>query len=64
MGVATEIPDGILKLTDNKNARLAVAAFVISTLVIAVAMLIVSISYDDKGFHFAIPTNLSIAYVV
>ena len=63
MSVWGEIPNGLLKLTDNKNARLALAAFVISTLVIAVAILIVSISYDDKGFHFVIPANLSIAYV-
>jgi hypothetical protein len=64
MGLATEIPKSILIMTDNKNARVALAAFVISTLVIAVAILIVSISYDDKGLHFAIPASLSIAYVV
>jgi hypothetical protein len=58
------IPTGILKLTDNKNARLAIASFVISTLVTAVAILIVSFSYDDKGIHFSVPSQLSIAFVV
>ncbi len=64
MSDLTAIPTGILSLTDNKNARLAIAAFVISTLVTAVAILIVSFSYDDKGFHFSVPTQLSIAFVV
>jgi|GEM_PF-5427722 len=64
MSIITAVPDGILKLTNNKNARLAVASFVISTLVTAVALLIVSFSYDDKGFHFSVPSQLSIAFVV
>jgi hypothetical protein len=65
MGIVTGVTDGVLKLTDNnKNARLAIASFVISALVIAFAILIVSFSYDDKGFHFSIPNQLSIAFVV
>jgi hypothetical protein len=60
MGLVGEVPDSILKMTDNRHARLALAAFVISTLVIAVGILIVSFSYDDKGLHFSIPTPLSL----
>ncbi len=64
MSIYSAILDGISKLTEGKNAKLAVSGFAISTLVIVVAIAIVSFSFDGKEFHFLVAKDLSIAFVL
>jgi len=64
MSKYSEIPDGILKLTNNRPARLALSSFVISALVTGFAVLISSFSYQNNQLKFSVPSQLYIAYIV
>jgi len=53
----------LLGFIDNKNTRQAVSALIISTALIAGAIAIVSVSYDN-GWHLKIPEQFGLAFVV
>lgn len=57
MSVWTDLGKQVGALTDNKNAKLALSAFIISTLVIAVLLSIFSLRYDAGKLTFAVPDS-------
>lgn len=63
MGTITETGAAIAKFTD-KYARMGISAFIISTLLLIVCVLITSFKYDASGMQFAVPQQLSFAFIL
>jgi hypothetical protein len=54
----------LLDFIDARSAKLAIAALVITTLLVAAALAIVSVSYDNTGWKFTVPPNFKLAFVI
>ena len=54
----------LLDFIEARSAKLALAALIISTLLVAAALAIVSVSYDSSGLKIEIPQSFKLAFVI
>ncbi|QAU46230.1 hypothetical protein [Bradyrhizobium guangzhouense] len=59
----TDILKSVLGLVEARSAKLALSALIISTLLVAGALAIVSVNYDN-GWKFEVPPTFKLAFVV
>jgi hypothetical protein len=58
------IVSNLLSFIENKSTRLAIASVIISTVLIACVLAIVSLGYNNGGWYFAVPDEFKFAFVI
>jgi hypothetical protein len=54
----------LLDFIEARSAKLAIAALIISTLLVGAALSIVSVSYDENGWKVDVPSSFKLAFVI